>query len=43
MFPIASHWLNYIDGAWVDSAQHLTVENPGTAQPLATKIGRAHV
>lgn len=36
MFPIASHWLNYIDGQWVDSIQRLTVNNPGTAEPLAT-------
>ena len=36
MYPIASHWLNYIDGDWVDSAQHLSVNNPGTAEPLAT-------
>lgn len=36
MYSIASHWLNYIDGAWVDSAQHLSVNNPGTAEPLAT-------
>lgn len=36
MYPIASHWLNYIDGDWVDSSQHLSVNNPGTAEPLAT-------
>jgi aldehyde dehydrogenase (NAD+) len=36
MFPIAEHWLNYIDGEWVDSAQHLQVSNPGTAEPVAT-------
>lgn len=36
MYPIASHWLNYIDGAWVDCPQHLTVNNPGTGEPLAT-------
>lgn len=36
MFPIAAHWLNYIDGQWVDSAQHLNINNPGTAKPLAT-------
>jgi len=36
MYPIAEHWLNYIDGEWLDSAQHLTVNNPGTAAPLAT-------
>nr|WP_298164865.1 aldehyde dehydrogenase family protein [uncultured Pseudomonas sp.] len=36
MYPIAEHWLNYIDGEWLDSGQHLTVNNPGTAAPLAT-------
>lgn len=36
MHAIAAHWLNYIDGEWVDSAQHLTIHNPGTAQALAT-------
>nr|WP_180204190.1 aldehyde dehydrogenase family protein [Pseudomonas sp. SbOxS1]NYU04030.1 aldehyde dehydrogenase family protein [Pseudomonas sp. SbOxS1] len=36
MYPIASHWLNYIDGQWCDSAQRLTVNNPGTAEPVAT-------
>lgn len=36
MYPIASHWLNYIDGQWVDSIQRLTVNNPGTGEPLAT-------
>lgn len=36
MYPIAKHWLNYIDGEWVDSAQHLAISNPGTAEPLAT-------
>lgn len=36
MYPIASHWLNYIDGAWVDCPQRLTVNNPGTGEPLAT-------
>ncbi|MGE8499909.1 MAG: aldehyde dehydrogenase family protein [Pseudomonas sp.] len=36
MHSIAAHWLNYIDGEWVDSAQHLTIHNPGTAQALAT-------
>lgn len=36
MFTIDAHWLNYIDGEWVDSAQHLSINNPGTAQPLAT-------
>ncbi|WP_433766487.1 aldehyde dehydrogenase family protein [Pseudomonas putida] len=42
MYPIASHWLNYIDGQWVDSIQRLTVNNPGTAEPLAT-IAKATV
>lgn len=42
MYPIASHWLNYIDGAWVDSPQRLAVNNPGTAAPLAT-IAQASV
>jgi aldehyde dehydrogenase (NAD+) len=36
MYPIASHWLNYIDGQWCDSVQHLTISNPGTAEPVAT-------
>jgi aldehyde dehydrogenase (NAD+) len=36
MYPIAPHWLNYIDGQWCDSAQRLTVHNPGTAAPLAS-------
>lgn len=42
MYPIASHWLNYIDGAWADSAQHLTVNNPGTGVPVAS-IAQASV
>ncbi|NKQ12592.1 aldehyde dehydrogenase family protein [Pseudomonas sp. SST3] len=42
MHSIASHWLNYIDGEWVDSPQHLVVNNPGTAEPLAT-VARAGV
>ena len=36
MYTIAPHWLNYIDGQWCDSAQRLTVHNPGTAAPLAS-------
>jgi aldehyde dehydrogenase (NAD+) len=36
MYPIASHWLNYIDGTWRDSEQRLTVRNPATGEPLAT-------
>lgn len=42
MYPIAPHWLNYIDGQWCDSAQRLTVNNPGTAAPLAS-IAQASV
>lgn len=42
MHTIASHWLNYIDGEWVDSAQHLVVNNPATAAPVAT-IAQADV
>ncbi|WP_448119123.1 aldehyde dehydrogenase family protein [Pseudomonas serbica] len=42
MYPIASHWLNYIDGQWRDSDQHLAVHNPGTAEPVAT-IAQASV
>ncbi|WP_408597167.1 aldehyde dehydrogenase family protein [Pseudomonas sp. PLMAX] len=42
MYPIASHWLNYIDGQWCDSDQHLAVHNPGTAEPVAT-IAQASV
>ena len=30
------HWQNYVDGAWIDGgAGRLTVENPGTGEPLA--------
>jgi len=36
MYPIAAHWLNHIDGEWVDSTQHLNIYNPGTAAHLAT-------
>jgi aldehyde dehydrogenase (NAD+) len=42
MHTIASHWLNYIDGEWVDSAQRLVVNNPATAEPVAT-IAQADV
>jgi aldehyde dehydrogenase (NAD+) len=42
MYPIASHWLNYIDGQWVDSTQRLTVNNPGNGEPLAS-IAQASV
>jgi aldehyde dehydrogenase (NAD+) len=30
------HWLNYIDGQWVDSEQRLTILAPATNQPVAT-------
>lgn len=30
------HWLNYIDGQWVDNDQHLTILNPANNQPVAT-------
>ncbi|MFV0663080.1 aldehyde dehydrogenase family protein [Denitromonas sp.] len=33
---IAPHWLNFIDGAWVDSERALTVDNPATAEPVAS-------
>lgn len=36
MYPIQAHWLNFIDGTWTDSEQHLTVNNPGTTEPVAT-------
>lgn len=36
MNSLASHWLNYIDGEWCDSDRHLTVDNPGNGEPLAT-------
>lgn len=36
MYPIQSHWLNYIDGEWRDSERRLTVNNPATGAPLAT-------
>lgn len=42
MYSIASHWLNYIDGEWVDSAQQLAVHNPGNAELVAT-IAQASV
>ena len=30
------YWQNYVDGNWVDGgAGRLTVENPGTGDPLA--------
>ena len=30
------YWQNYVDGNWVDGgAGRLTVENPGTSEPLA--------
>ncbi|WP_434136688.1 aldehyde dehydrogenase family protein [Pseudomonas luteola] len=36
MYPISSHWLNYIDGEWLDSPQVLSVNNPGTGTCVAT-------
>ena len=31
------YWQNYVDGNWVDGgAGRLTVENPGTGEPLAS-------
>lgn len=36
MHSIASHWLNFIDGQWIDSEQRLTVHNPGTTDPVAS-------
>lgn len=42
MYPIQAHWLNFIDGTWTDSEQHLTVNNPGTTEPVAT-IAQASV
>jgi aldehyde dehydrogenase (NAD+) len=33
---IARHWLNYINGEWVDSSRHLDVACPATAEPFAT-------
>ncbi|ARU88557.1 aldehyde dehydrogenase family protein [Pseudomonas sp. M30-35] len=42
MTKIAAHWLNYIDGEWVDSANHLKVNQPANGEPLAT-IAQASV
>ncbi|MFI8482850.1 aldehyde dehydrogenase family protein [Pseudomonas sp. NPDC078700] len=42
MTKIAAHWLNYIDGEWIDSANHLTVNQPANGEPLAT-IAQASV
>lgn len=36
MVEIKPHWLNYIDGEWCDNARRITVNNPGTGEPLAT-------
>ncbi|MDH4612635.1 aldehyde dehydrogenase family protein [Pseudomonas sp. BN102] len=36
MHSIASHWLNFIDGQWTDSEQHITVNSPGTTELVAT-------
>ncbi|AXF23154.1 aldehyde dehydrogenase [Burkholderia pyrrocinia] len=30
------HWLNYIDGEWIDSPRRLDVANPADAEPFAT-------
>ncbi|SNR96906.1 aldehyde dehydrogenase family protein [Pseudomonas segetis] len=42
MTNINAHWLNYIDGEWVDSANQLKVHQPATGEPLAT-IAQASV
>lgn len=42
MYPIAAHWLNFIDGQWADSERRITVNNPGTGQPVAS-IAQASV
>lgn len=42
MHPIAPHWLNFIDGQWTDSEQHLSIHNPGTTDLVAT-IAQASV
>ena len=42
MSAIANHWLNFIDGEWVDSSSCLTVNQPATGEPLAT-IAQASV
>ncbi|NIF78067.1 aldehyde dehydrogenase family protein [Paraburkholderia sp. Cy-641] len=34
------HWLNYIDGEWVDSPNRLDIVNPANGEPIAT-IARA--
>ncbi|OWJ93424.1 aldehyde dehydrogenase [Pseudomonas sp. A46] len=36
MYPIAAHWLNFIDGQWTDSEGRLDVNNPGTTERVAT-------
>ncbi|BAU74684.1 aldehyde dehydrogenase family protein [Metapseudomonas furukawaii] len=36
MYPIAAHWLNFIDGHWTDSEGRLDVNNPGTTERVAT-------
>lgn len=33
---IASHWHNFIDGAWVDSERRIAVSNPATTALVAT-------
>ncbi|MFQ6573856.1 aldehyde dehydrogenase family protein [Pseudomonas sp. UM16] len=42
MHSIAPHWLNFIDGQWTDSEQHLSIHNPGTSDLVAT-IAQASV
>lgn len=42
MFQIASHWLNFIDGHWVDSAQKIVVNNPADGTVLATIAQAGH-
>ncbi|TAL91314.1 MAG: aldehyde dehydrogenase family protein [Candidimonas sp.] len=42
MDDIAPHWLNYIDGKWLDSESHLTILNPSTGKAVAT-IARASI
>src|SRR5438128_11163160 len=36
MHKIAPHWLNYIEGKWVDSEADIAVLNPATAETVAT-------
>ena len=32
----SSHWLNYINGQWVDSDQHLDITDPATGKVFAS-------